>query len=139
LLSANAAVPDLIWITPNLCDDGHDACTGDPVAQTDAWLARTVPVILGSPAYQRGGALFITCVEGTSDEGCCGQGVGGGQVAALIISPLARQQGYQSTVPYNHYSLLRTIEDGWRLGELGNTNAAVQPATQPMTDFFATP
>jgi hypothetical protein len=42
-----------------------------------------------------------------------------------------------STVPYNHYSLLRTIGDGWRLGELANTNPAIQPDTQPMNDFSA--
>ncbi|HEV2458817.1 MAG TPA: hypothetical protein VGS80_10670 [Ktedonobacterales bacterium] len=38
-----------------------------------------------------------------------------------------------------HYSLLRTIEADWGLSELGSTNAAVQPATRPITDVFTTP
>jgi hypothetical protein len=134
LLGGNS-VPDFVWITPNLCDDGHDSCGGDAVAQTDGWLAHTVPTILGSSAFQQGGALFLTWDEGTDDAGCCGLGQGGGAVATLVISPLARR-GYRSSIPFDHYSLLRTIEDGWHLGELGNTNPATQPYTLPMSDFF---
>ena len=38
-----------------------------------------------------------------------------------------------SNVPYNHYSMLRTIEDGWGLGCLANTcDTANVPA---MTDL----
>jgi hypothetical protein len=129
-------VPDFVWITPNLCDDGHDACGGDAVAHTDDWLYRNVPPILASPAFQRNGVLFLTWDEGTTNAGCCGLASGGGRVATLVISPLSRP-GYQSRVPYDHYSLLRTIEDGWGLGELGASNPATQPATAPMSDFFA--
>lgn len=133
---ASGNVPDFVWITPNLCDDGHDSCGGDPVAHTDAWLARNVPPILASPAFQRNGVLFLTWDEGTSDDGCCGLASGGGRVAALVVSPLGRP-GYQSSVPYDHYSLLRTIEDGWGLRELGDSNPATRPGTAAMSDFFA--
>ncbi|HEX9056039.1 MAG TPA: alkaline phosphatase family protein [Ktedonobacterales bacterium] len=134
----NDTAPDFVWITPDLCHDGHDLCGTSPVAQSDAWLARTVPPILASNAFQRNGVLFIVWDEGTSDRSCCGLGEGGGNVAALVISPLAKP-GYRSTMPYSHYSLLRTIEDAWHLGELGNTNPAVQPGVQPMTDIFTVP
>jgi hypothetical protein len=129
-------IPDYVWITPNLCDDGHDACGGDPIAHADAWLARNMPPILASSAFQQGGVLFITWDEGSNDQTCCGLGEGGGRVATLVISPLGKR-GYQSTQPYDHYSLLRTVEDGWRLGELANTNPAVQPGIRAMDDFFA--
>ncbi len=129
------SVPNYVWITPNLCNDGHDACGGDPVAHSDTWLSQNVPPILASPAFQQGGVLFITWDEGSSNQTCCGLSEGGGHVATLVISPLAKR-GYQSSVPYNHYSLLRTIEDGWRIGELGNTNPAIQPGIKPMSDFF---
>jgi len=52
----NGTVPNLAWITPNMCNDMHD-CS---IATGDAWLANVVPGILASSAFQNGGVLFIT-------------------------------------------------------------------------------
>ena len=46
-------------------------------------------------------------------------GPGGGRIGAVLLSPLIKA-GTVSTVPYNHYSLLRTIEDIFGLPHLGN-------------------
>ncbi len=97
---ANAANYELI--VPNLCNDMHD-CS---VATGDKFLQGFVPQILKSGSWQNGGVLFIVWDEGTSGRG------GGGQVPLLVISS-AVKQGYRSTVPHNHYSLVRTIEDAW--------------------------
>jgi len=51
---------------------------------------------------------------------------------ALVISPWSKP-GYQSPTGYDHYSLLRTIEDAWGLAELGG---AACDCARPMTDFF---
>src|SRR6185436_4637109 len=83
-----------------------------------------VPKILGSPAWQQNGVLFITFDEGSSSTG------GGGHISTLLISPLARR-GFQSSVAYNHYSLLRTITDAWGLPPLSKAASAA-----PMSDFF---
>lgn len=131
----SGAVPNFVWITPNLCNDGHDACGGDQVAASDAWLRQNVPPILSSAAFQQGGALFITWDEGPGSQTCCGLSSGGGRVATLVVSPLAKH-GYQAPTAYTHYSLLRTIEDAWHLGELQNTNPSVQPGTADMSDCF---
>src|SRR5205807_2206103 len=48
-------VPRFVWITPNLCHDGHDC----PNADVNAWLAQTVPTILSSDAWKNNGVLFI--------------------------------------------------------------------------------
>jgi hypothetical protein len=135
---ASGSVPDYVWITPNLCDDGHDACGGDPIAHADHWLAQTVPPILASPAFQQNGVLFVVWDEGSTDVGCCGQGGGGGLVALFAISPLA-QSGLRSTQPANHYSLLRTIELAWHLGQLGNTDPATTPDTGTLAPLFTSP
>ena len=50
-------------------------------------------------------------------------GPGGGRVGAVLLSPLI-QPGTVSTVPYNHYSLLRSIEDIFGLPHLGNAATA---------------
>jgi hypothetical protein len=50
-------------------------------------------------------------------------GSGGGRTGALVLSPFVRA-GTVSTVPYNHYSLLRTVEDLFGLGHLGYAGQA---------------
>ena len=67
---------DFEMIVPNLCDDMHD-CS---IADGDAFLARFVPRILSSPAWQSGGVLFITFDEGL------GSGTHPDRVATLVIS-----------------------------------------------------
>jgi phosphatidylinositol-3-phosphatase len=125
-------VPDFVWITPDLCNDGHDC----PLDKADHWLASAVPAILDSTAFRQDGALFITFDEGANGatEGCCHL-AGGGQVYTLVASPLAKA-GAQISVPYDHYSLLRTIEDAWKLPHLAG---AADPATSNMAPCFAAP
>ena len=115
----NGTVPNLAWITPNMCNDMHD-CS---IATGDAWLANVVPGILASSAFQNGGVLFITWDEGESSAGCCGNAAGG-QVATLVIAPNG-VAGFRSTIAETHYSLLRTIEDAWGLSALGQAASAV--------------
>ena len=47
------------------------------------------------------------------------QSFGGGRIGAVLLSPLIRP-GTVSTVAYNHYSLLRSIEDIFGLPHLGD-------------------
>jgi hypothetical protein len=131
-------VPDFVWISPNLCHDGHDPCGGNPIRHADAWLAHTVPPILASSAFRQGGVLFVVWDEGSSSAACCGLGEGGGQVALFVISPIAKSS-YRAPGTYDHYSLLRTIEDNWRLGELANTNPGIFPGTNSLADLFTQP
>ena len=115
----NGTVPNFAWITPNMCNDMHD-CS---IATGDAWLAKVVPGILASSAFQNGGVLFITWDEGESSAGCCGNAAGG-QVATLVIAPNG-VAGLRSTIAETHYSLLRTIEDAWGLSALGQAASAL--------------
>jgi hypothetical protein len=80
--------------------------------------------------------LIITFDEsdGAGAEGssaCCGEkplpgarfppgfsGPGGGRVGAIVLSKFVKP-GTVSTVPYNHYSLLRTVEAIFGLPYLG--------------------
>jgi phosphatidylinositol-3-phosphatase len=121
------ALPDFVWITPNMESDMHDS----PIRVGDTWLKTWVPMILDSPAWRDGGALFITFDEGRGNAGCCGNAAGG-HIVTLVISPLGKP-AYRSAITYTHYSLLRTIEDAWHLPALGG---AADPSTMPMSDFF---
>jgi hypothetical protein len=48
-------------------------------------------------------------------SGCCDAVPGGGRVVMLTISHYDHS-ARTSDVAYNHYSMLATIEDGWKLG-----------------------
>jgi hypothetical protein len=137
-LASASATPSFAFLTPNLCDDGHDApCVdGRPggLATADQFLQTWVPKILGSPAWTDGSLLVITFDEApTSDaSACCGElpglntpnpggttfGPGGGRTGAVLISQFI-QPGSVNDTPYNHYALLRSIEDIFTLGHLG--------------------
>ena len=104
-------VPRFVWITPDLCNDGHDCST----AVADQWLSQTVPKILATSAWQQNGVLFITWDEGEDSAN---------HVLTLVIHP--NTITHTSPNPYDHYSLLATIEDRLglpRLGQAVNANA----------------
>jgi phosphatidylinositol-3-phosphatase len=139
-LASRATTPNYVFITPNLCDDGHDAYCVDGrrggLAAIDTFLKKWVPLIERSTAFRADGLLVITFDEsaGTGPEGssaCCGErplpgalyapgfgGPGGGRIGAVVLSPFVRP-GTLSAVPYNHYALLRTVEAIFGLGYLG--------------------
>lgn len=137
-LAATSTTRTLSYITPNLCHDAHDTpcVNGEPggLVSADAWLRQWVPVITSSPAFGKDGLLVITFDESDSPASdataCCGEGpgpntplpgitgLGGGRVGALILSRYARAGGSSAT-PYNHYSLLASVEDLFGLTHLG--------------------
>lgn len=127
------AVPRFVWVTPNLCDDGHDC----PPATAGAWLARFVGEVTGSAAWRDGGALFVTWDESNGIDSAVvppGRIVpsgGGGPVLTIVVAP-GVPRGRRVGLPYNHYSLLATVEDALDLPLLGAARAA-----RPMAAFFS--
>ncbi|MGA8742855.1 MAG: alkaline phosphatase family protein [Terracidiphilus sp.] len=176
-LADERTTPNFVFITPNLCDDGHDGsgtgaagttcANGQPggLTSVDAFLQTWVPKIMASPAYKKDGLLIITFDESNYTENvavntstkqttvsitfpgetCCGQqegpnlsadrpgiftllsspslveqivfnGYGGDQVGAVLLSPFVKP-GSTSDIGYNHYSLLRSLEDIFQLHE----------------------
>ncbi len=101
---AAGKAPSFTFLAPNLCDDGHDSCGGDRLAHTDAFLARVVPEILGSPAFQKGGALFLTWDEDDAR-------LTDNRVPLLVLSPLLARPGARENDWRDDYGLLATIED----------------------------
>jgi phospholipase C len=139
-LASVATTPNYVFITPNLCDDGHDGPCIDHapggLIQIDRFLREWVPAITASPAFAADGVLIITFDEASGPPGqdssaCCGEqglagasqppggdGPGGGRVGAVILSPFVRR-GTVSERPYNHYAMLRWVEDRFGLAHLG--------------------
>lgn len=137
--------PHYAFITPNLCHDGHDSpcANGEPggLESADAFLQALVPRILAAPAFQQDGLLLILFDESdgpqSDSSACCGAGPtpnallpgitgpGGGRVGAVALSPFIKP-GTVSMSAYNHYSMLRTVQDLFGLPYLGYAGAAGQ-------------
>jgi PKD repeat protein len=133
---ANNMLPNFAFITPNLCDDGHD-CTlpGSPIP--DQWLQNNVlqPLINGGHLDPNTGdtVVIVTVDESNSDN------TNGGGAVYWFMMGKGVKQNYQSTGPsaapdyYSHESTLRVIAEmvGASLSGLGGA------ATAPdMAEFF---
>jgi hypothetical protein len=157
-LSQASTTPNLSYITPNLCNDGHDEpCKdGQPGGMTQAneWLKTWVPKIMDSAAFKAGGVLIITFDEaevggGEADASACCEltatantanpgltGPGGGRIGALLLGPDTKAATDETA--YSHYSLLCSLEDAFGFEHLGY---AAHPSTKcfPMTGGEAKP
>jgi hypothetical protein len=122
--------------------------------KADAFVQQAVTTIMHSRAWTPFSAIFIVADEGDftanttnagwdSPAGCCDSPVlpagtisptwpggvyGGGLVPAVVVTGRGPRH-VVSDLPYNHYSLLRTIEDAWGLPELGYTSDHAQVST----------
>jgi len=148
--------PKYVWVTPDQCNDMHggiyDTIPGysetpcpynttndDPAdvqlkKNADAFVHQTVTTIMSSKAWTPHSAIVIVSDEGDytgntanggwdSPAGCCDS-----PVLPAGIDPSGPHH-FTSSTAYNHYSLLRTIEDAWGLPEIGYTSDHAQVPT----------
>lgn len=158
-------------------DVGQPGWQKGGLTSANAWMKTEVPKILRSPAFTTRGVasvLFITTDEAANTDatgcttgplttgatpGTCASGVpgagvdGGGLVGLLAIGSQAAhvKAGATTATPYDHASLLRTVEDGLRLRPLkpssssqiifqdaaGHLNNAGSPLEHAMSNIFA--
>ena len=122
---SDAKLSDFSFIVPNLCNDAHD-CS---LATADAWLKSNIDPLIQSAQFQKDGLLIIVFDEANTLDLTSG----GGHVAAIVVSPLAKR-GYKSIAFYQHQSVLRLTLEG-----LGVTKLPGDAATAPaMWEFFST-
>jgi hypothetical protein len=107
--------PNFVWITPDLCHDGHD-CAVD-VAGT--WLDGQVSRIVSSDAWRSGGVLFIVWDEGDGGDS--------NLVPLIMLTKDATATRIETQL--DHYSLLATIEDIFGLPRIGAA-ATARPLAQ---------
>ena len=124
------------------CEPGQPA---GPLA-VEAFLQRVVPAIEASPAYKEGGLIAITSSQArqtgpTPDaSSCCISPAyanlppeaapetatgpvkpsgGGGRVGLLLLSPFVAPGTINEGAYFNHYSLLKSVEELFELEPLG--------------------
>jgi phosphatidylinositol-3-phosphatase len=160
---AATTMPNYVWISPDQCADMHgingdtaafaDAgfCTGTAAGNDmspaviqygDAFVGNLVTKIMASPTWNEGSAIAIVFDEDdyVQTTGCCnsptgedGGTLGGALVPAIVVSSL-NPHSTMSADPYNHYSLLGTLQHLWGLDCLANTCGMT--GSQLMTKLF---
>jgi hypothetical protein len=81
-LQHKGLTPRFMFVTPNLCNDGHDATCAGPNTEggsagglvgADLWLKHWMPMIFASPAYQSGQMLVVITFDeaGIDDARAC--------------------------------------------------------------------
>lgn len=133
---ASGALPSFALIVPNLCNDMHGApgCPDDAqlVRRGDAVIGNLVRKIQATKAWDSTDNVAIVI---TFDESENKTEAGGGHIPTIVVTNHG-PRGMRDNAAYNHYSLLRTIEDAFGLRQyLGH---AAQPGDggKPMLPLF---
>jgi len=129
-------------VVPDQCHDMHGtggcSTTAGLIAAGDAYVGSTVSQIMSSHTWREGNnAIVITWDEddfsdsGQLGTGCCGANPGGGHVVTIVITNKGPIHVTDNTA-YNHYSLLRSIEDAFGLPHLAHAGDAVVTSMTPL-------
>lgn len=156
-------LPNYAHIVPNQCNDmhGRDAAPEVPadcrkgelralVARGDRVAGELVAHIMRSAIWSaaENAAIVITFDEndreerGSTDQGCCGNdpgsaaNSGGGRIPTVVITNHGLH-GVVDDTRYNHYSLLRTTESAFGIGEYLRHAADTDRGVLVMARLFA--
>jgi phosphatidylinositol-3-phosphatase len=109
------SLPNFAMISPNVCDDMH-SCS---ISRGDKWLHEFVNDIISSSSFSST-IILITFDNGPSVSN---------PIPMIIVGPSSLVHLGIFTQKYNHYSTLATIEDIFKLGNLGRGDATATPMT----------
>jgi phosphatidylinositol-3-phosphatase len=142
-LATNTGLARYNLITPDQFNDMHSALTGGfnylgthytgdqaSIAQGDNFLSIIVPEIEASQAYQDSGAIVIWFDETEGGD------TSAYTLAEIVISPLAKGNAYDSTLPYNHSSDLRSLEELFGVYGPGDTFLGGAANASDLSDLF---
>jgi hypothetical protein len=143
---ASGDVANYSLIVPDQCHDMHGTggCSDENglISAGDTYVGNTVSSIMSSKAWQEGrNAIVVTWDEddfsdqGKAGTGCCGADPGGGRVVTVVITNKTNKYPITDNTPYNHYSLLLSIEDAFGLPCLANACDSADGVV-PMTKLF---
>ena len=125
----NGSLPAVSFVVPNLCHDMHgdlalcNSLLTDLVAAGDTWLQDNIAAFLAAP-IARNSLLILTWDEGS------GLSTSSDQIPTIFAGAHV-QRGFSSGVAITHYSVLRTLEDMYKLTPLLNATTA-----SPITDVW---
>ncbi|KAF9478835.1 acid phosphatase [Pholiota conissans] len=108
---ANNALPQWMFITPNMTNDGHDT----NVATASKWATNFLTPLLSNPNFNAAKTLIVLTFDESGTSSIANRVdtiLLGSAVPASLVST-------QDANYYNHYSEIATVEANWGLHTLG--------------------
>ncbi len=109
---SNQKLPNLSYYVPNLNHDGHDT----NITVADQWLSQTFGDKIADPNFMKDTLIVITFDESELFFSSSNQ------IYTVFVGANVTP-GATVTSPTSHYSILKTIEDNFALGDLGRNDA----------------
>lgn len=139
---STSSLPNFSLVVPDQCHDMHGTggCTNTTslIAAGDSYVGTTVDQIMDSSTWKQGNnAIVVTWDEddfsdsGQLGTGCCGANPGGGDVVTIVITNHGHFPTTDATA-YNHYSLLRSMEEAFGLPFLAHAGDSAVTAMTPL-------
>ncbi|KAG0172521.1 hypothetical protein DFQ28_010626 [Apophysomyces sp. BC1034] len=115
---ANDEVPQFVFFTPDMNNDSHDT----DMAYASKWFEGFLEPRIGKTELNKN-TMFVATFDENATYTIKNQ------IMTVLFGPDFKRSSTQAedNTPYNHYSLLRTIEDNWDLGDLGKKDAEATP------------
>ncbi|KAF8272437.1 phosphoesterase family-domain-containing protein [Lactarius quietus] len=106
-----SAIPQWVWVTPNMLDDGHDTTIDYTASWLDFWL---LP-LLNDTNFNDNRTLILLTFDETETYTI------NNQIYAVLLGGAIPDtlRGSVDSTYYTHYSSLSTVEANWGLGSLG--------------------
>ncbi|KAI8379476.1 phosphoesterase [Radiomyces spectabilis] len=114
----NDAVPQFVFFTPDMNSDGHDT----DMTYASKWLQLFLEPRITRKELNKN-TMFVATFDETDDYSIRNR------VLTVLFGPDFKRSSkkLEDDTEYDHYSLLRTIEDNWKLGDLGRNDTIARP------------
>lgn len=113
---AAGTLPNYAFYSPDLDNDGHD--TG--LAYSSRWLKGFLEPFRHDPARMKGLLIVVTYDESEHDPAGDEN-----HIYTVFLGDMVKPGRYDA--PYNHFNVLRTIEDSFDLGTLAGGDSGAKP------------
>jgi hypothetical protein len=125
-----SALPQWVFVTPNMVNDGHDT-TIDYAAQ---WLQYWLVPLLSDTNFNDNSTLVVLSFgenESYTENNC---------VLTLLLGGAVPESARGTTDPtyYTHYSLCSTVQANWALGSLGREDTNKYVSRFPLPPVHST-
>ncbi|KAJ3202336.1 hypothetical protein HDU67_000618, partial [Dinochytrium kinnereticum] len=113
-------LPNYMFFTPNMVNDGHDS----DIPTSSAWLKAFLEPKLTNPAYAN--TLFVVTYDESESY------VARNQIYTVLLGAGIKGKGLKDDTFYNHYSVLKAIEQNFQLGNMGKHDSEAEVNTIPL-------
>ena len=116
----NSTLPNYAFYTPDLNNDGHDK----PLQYASRWLQGFLEPLLADPTFMRNTLIIITFDESDTHS----RHAAANHIYTVFVGPMV-DSGQTLSENYNHYNVLRTIEENFGLCPLGEGDMGAKAIT----------